>query len=72
MVLGLFVYAIISGGFLYAFYKWAIANQDYFSKRNIKHLKPKFLVGNTAGLFMKRFRAPTFYDSMYYEFPNEK
>lgn len=33
----------------YLFYKWATINNDFFSQRNVKHLKPKFLVGNNEG-----------------------
>lgn len=55
----------------YAFYKWATVNNDFFEKRNVKYLKPNFLVGNTGGLFFNRYRAPEFAQKMYNAFPNE-
>lgn len=55
----------------YAFYKWATVDNDYFAQRNIKFLKPKFLVGNTGGLFLNRFTAIEFSKNLYNAFPNE-
>lgn len=40
--------------FLYAFYKWATINNDYFEKRGVSYLKPYFLVGNSGGFFILR------------------
>lgn len=57
---------------LYAFYKWATVNSDYFAKKNLKHLKLNFLVGNTAGLFLKQYNLPEFFDSIYNRYPDEK
>lgn len=57
--------------FVYAFYKWATVNNDYFKKRNIKHLKPNFLVGSTGGLFLSRYTAPEFSKKLYNSFPDE-
>lgn len=56
----------------YAFYKWATINNNYFEKRNLKHLKPNFLFGNTIGLFMNRYRPADYINSIYNRFPNEK
>uniref|UniRef100_A0A1A9W7C0 Cytochrome P450 n=1 Tax=Glossina brevipalpis TaxID=37001 RepID=A0A1A9W7C0_9MUSC len=39
---------------LYIFYRWATANNDFFSKRGIPHKKPKILFGNMAGLALRR------------------
>lgn len=55
----------------YAFYKWAVINNDYFEKRNVKFMKPKFLVGNTGGLFMNRYTATEYAMMIYNAFPNE-
>lgn len=56
----------------YGIYKWATLNNDYFAKRNIIHLKPYFLVGNTGGLFMKQYRPNEFFQKLYNTFPMEK
>lgn len=55
----------------YAFYKWATLNNDFFEKRNVKYSKPKFLVGNTAGLFLNKYTATSFAQKTYKEFPDE-
>ena len=73
MGLELIFYTFVGGLVLiYAFYKWATVNKDYFSKRHMKQLDPTFLVGNTFGLFAKRYVPTYFIDSIYYRFPNEK
>lgn len=56
----------------YGIYKWATMNDDYFVKRNIAHLKPFFLVGNTGGLYMSRYRPNEFYLNLFNTFPKEK
>lgn len=55
----------------YAFYKWATINYDYFEKRNIKCMKPKFLVGNTGGFFLNKYTAHEFSLKIYNAFPKE-
>lgn len=70
MWLELIYYVLVSA--IYAFYKWATVNKDYFSTRGISHLKPKFLIGNTFGLLSKQYKPTEFLDSIYYRFPNEK
>lgn len=72
MLSELLFYAIINGALLYIFYKWATQNNEYFVKRKLKHLEPKFLIGNLLGLFFKRHRPAEFMDSLYYRFPTEK
>lgn len=57
--------------FSYAFYKWATLNDDYFEKRNIKHLKPKFLIGNTGEQYVKKATFYSFTEKLYNEFSNE-
>lgn len=56
----------------YAIYKWVKKNDDYFIKRNILHLRPSFLFGNTGKFFLKLVRPTEFFQYMYYSFPNEK
>lgn len=67
-----FFYTLLSGTVLYAFYKWATIHKEYFAKRNLKHLEPNFLIGNTTGLFLKQYIPYKFIDSLYYRFPKEK
>lgn len=55
----------------YAFYKWATINNDFFEKRNVKYMKPRFLVGSTAGVLMNKYDATEFSDKLYNAFPNE-
>ncbi|XP_031640251.1 probable cytochrome P450 9f2 isoform X3 [Contarinia nasturtii] len=64
--------SILIGSLFYLFYKWATANNDYFVKRNILHLKPVFLVGNTLDLFLFRSYPAKWLESTYHRFPNEK
>lgn len=67
-------YALICVTVSYAFYKWATMNNDYFKERNLKYLKPKFLVGNTLGLFLNRYEPFNYINKIYFrkEFKNEK
>lgn len=64
-------YTLIGVAASYVFYKWATINDKYFADRNLKHLKPKFLVGNTFGLLMNRYAAFDFISSVYSRFPKE-
>lgn len=57
--------------FSWAFYKWATLNNGYFEQHNIKHMKPKFLVGNTAAMFSNKLDANEFAQMIYSEFPDE-
>lgn len=72
MLLDWVFYTLVSGILFYAFYKWATVNREYFVKRNLKHLEPRFFIGNTIGLFLKSYRPDYFIDSIYYRFPKEK
>lgn len=56
----------------YAFYKWATQNDQYFVKRGIPHMKPRFLLGNTGTLFLKLHSAPEYITEIYRGFPSEK
>ncbi|XP_031624496.1 probable cytochrome P450 9f2 [Contarinia nasturtii] len=55
----------------YAFYKWATINNDFFERRNIKCMKPRFIVGNTGGLFTNKYTVTEFAQKLYNAFPNE-
>lgn len=66
------VLSTIVSNALYQFYKWATENSDYFEKKQLKHLKANFLVGNTFGLFLKQYNLPEFFNSIYNRYPDEK
>lgn len=57
---------------LFSFYKWARLNENYWIARNVKSLKPYFLVGNTGGFWLNRYTINDFVIMMYNKFPNEK
>lgn len=57
---------------VFTFYKWATQNKNYFLDRNIPHLKPYFLVGNTGGLFANRYAIQDFSTYVYNAMPTEK
>jgi len=60
------------GLIVYGLYKWVVLNNDYFSNRGVKHLKPYFLFGNTFGFFTGRYNVPDFLAKIYDAFPDEK
>lgn len=72
MIFEIILFVVTVGVLLLAFFEWATANREYFSKRGIKHLESTFLVGNTIGFFLKRYSPPEFTDSIYYRYPKEK
>lgn len=55
----------------YTFYKWAIANNDHFAKRNIKFIEPTFLFGSIGGVFLGKYNAVEYSDMIYGQFPTE-
>ncbi|XP_055312523.1 probable cytochrome P450 9f2 isoform X2 [Sitodiplosis mosellana] len=57
--------------FTLAFYKWATINNGYFERRGVKYTKPKFLVGNTGGMFLQKYDAIEFAKMVYNTFPHE-
>lgn len=58
---------------VYAFYKWATINNDYFEKRGVSYLKPSFLVGNNGGfLFLMKYTMPEFINMFYTANPGKK
>lgn len=70
-MLGELLFVAATSLFALAFYIWATLNNDYFLKRNLKFLKPKFLVGNTGGLFLNKYTATGFAQKLYQAFPDE-
>lgn len=52
----------------YAFYKWATLNNDFFERRNIKYMKPRFLIPDA---FTTKYTAAEFAQKLYNTFPNE-
>lgn len=65
----LFVIVILTA--IYAFYKWATANDKYFEQRNVKFVKPTFLIGNTGDLFFNRCSAAEYSKNIYNQFTDE-
>lgn len=67
-------YVIVAGIalFCYGIYKWGTSNEDYFAKRNIKFLKPYFIIGNFGGFFAGRYTLNGFASYVYNSFPSEK
>lgn len=58
--------------FIYAFYKWATANNDYFKKKGIPFAKPTFLVGNSGKLLFRKASAQENIIEQYNNFPDAK
>lgn len=56
----------------YAFIKWATLNDKYFVERNLPHLKPTFLLGNSGGLLLQNTTAADHMRSLYNSFSTEK
>lgn len=58
---------------IYAFYKWATINNDYFEKRGVSYMKPTFLVGNNGGfLFLMKYTMTEFLNMFYTANPGYK
>lgn len=68
----LLLYGPLTAIALYLLYKWITLNNDYFTKRNIPHLKPKFFIGNLSGLFMNRYNPMEFIKAIYDKYPGAK
>lgn len=56
---------------LFAAYRILTKNHDYFSKRNVPHLKPN-LIGNFGPVFFKKISLPDFISHMYKELEGHK
>lgn len=70
MAVILLLIVLASIGFL--IYKKGRKNGDYFSKRNVPHMAPRFFFGSTGGLFLKQYRPSEFYQLLYNTFPKDK
>lgn len=56
----------------YLLYKWLNKSHDYFEKKGVSFVKPKFLIGNQADMLLRRASLPEIVDKWYKEFPKEK
>jgi cytochrome P450 family 9 len=63
---------IAFGLFTYAFYKWAVANNNYFIEKGIKFIKPYILLGSNANMITQQKSLPEFIVEIYNAFPKEK
>lgn len=68
----LILLAIGIGLILYAIYKWGTLPYNYWETRNVKFLKPTFLLGNTSGFMMGKYSLMDYANILYESFPNEK
>lgn len=55
----------------YAFYKWVNLNNDFFERRNIKFVKPTFLLGNILDLMSQKYTALEYAQKLSNAFPDE-
>uniref|UniRef100_A0A1L8E408 Putative cytochrome n=1 Tax=Nyssomyia neivai TaxID=330878 RepID=A0A1L8E408_9DIPT len=53
-------------------YEKGYKNEYYFKDKGIKYLQPKFLLGNSANLFLRRKTMVDYFKDAYFKFPNEK
>ncbi|XP_055920538.1 cytochrome P450 3A7 [Eupeodes corollae] len=58
--------------FGYLFYKWANKNFECFSKRNVAHEKPFFLIGNNLTVLEGKETSPELLIRLHNQFKNEK
>ena len=56
----------------YLFYKWATSNNDFFKKKRIPFVKPVFLLGSSAHMFIKKSSLPDLVQKLYDDFKDEK
>lgn len=58
----------------FLFYKWATSTYDYFEKRGVKFLKPRFLMGSNSNMFVNKLSLPEIVQKWYSdsEMKNEK
>lgn len=57
---------------LYLIYKLVTANNDYFEKKGIPYMKPKFLVGSRSDLLLRNKSMPQVIQEWYEAFPHDK
>lgn len=67
----MWIYCAIAAA-AYLFYKWAIANNDYFEKKGVPFHKPAFLLGANTNLFYNKKSLPDLVDMWYHERRSEK
>lgn len=64
--------AVAIGLALVALYKWITRNKYYWADRNVKSLKPKFLVGNIFAMLTSQISMYDYVSYLYNSFPKEK
>lgn len=72
MALIVVIYVIVFAALIQLFIKWANKHHKYFAERKIRHLTPRFLIGNTFALLAQKYRVHEFIEGLYNSFPNEK
>lgn len=60
------------GLIIYSFYKYVTRNNDYFKKRGIPFIKPKFLIGSSAEFFFKKITLSELMRRLYNSYPSER
>lgn len=55
-----------------AFYRWATANSDYFVKRGLPYIRPKFLMGTTGSMLMKLYHMDDWMRWLYNAYPTAR
>jgi hypothetical protein len=60
------------GLFVYAFYKWATLNNNYFLKKGVKYVEPYFLLGTSTTMVTRHLSMPEYVKMLYNQFPKEK
>lgn len=68
MSIGLLVSVFISG----LFYAWYKNKLTYFKRKGIPFLKPRWLLGETVEVLLRRYTPHTLGMKMYNEFPKER
>lgn len=63
---------LIGGLICYGVFKLGRTNQDYYKGTGLKHLEPRFIVGNSWPLFSKKLSIFDFIKSTYDQFATEK
>lgn len=56
----------------YAVYKCGTMNEDYFTKRGLNYMKPKFLIGNMTEFFLGKYSMYDFVCNVYSKCPQDK
>lgn len=68
--MSLVLYALAA--ILFLIYKLATAKNDYFEKKGIPFMKPKFLVGSRSDMVLRNRSMPEVVMEWYNEFRNDK